>query len=207
MHKNASSERVDALYGLGATLTERNLARGTAIAAAAAILAVTLADPPAGWQGWHYALAVVLAFDLVGGVVANGLNSAKRAHSAPADAGGWLVRLTRRPVPFAAVHVQPIVVGLVFPGAHWWWGPLWWATTLAAVVVVARVPLHLKRPTALLAAATVAVAAPLVPTPAGFWWVPVILVLKLVVAHAVPEEAYRPPARSSSAVVRGSRGG
>ena len=41
---------------------------------------------------------------------------------------------------------------------------------------------------ALAVAAGVAVASPLVVAPVGFAWLPVIMVLKLVVAHAVPRD-------------------
>ena len=100
-----------------------------------------------------------------------------------------LLRLVRRPVAFSALHVQPILVGLLFPGASWWWGAAWYAAVLLAVVVVRRVPAQLARPAALAFAAAAALAAPLIEHPVGFAWLPVILALKLVVAHAVPSDA------------------
>ena len=187
----------DWLLGAGATRVEKVLVFGIAIAGTAVVLlSVALTDASA-WQWWQYLVAAILALDLLGGVVANGLGSAKRAHHAsipkPKEFGG---RLVRRPILFAVLHVQPIVAGLLFPGAGWWWGVAWYLVTLAGVVAVRNVPLYLQRPIALFWVTGVAIAAPLVASPVGLGWLPVIMALKLVLAHAVREEPYRPtPAR------------
>src|SRR5690606_33023534 len=98
---------------------------------------------------------------------------AKREHArADAPGDGILLRLVRRPVAFTALHVQPIAVALLFPGASWWWGVAWYTVVLVAVVVVRRVPVALARPVALAAAAAVTLAAPLVAAPVGFAWLP-----------------------------------
>lgn len=187
-----TSAKRDPVYGTGATLTEKNLARGTALIGTAAIVGVVLLVDPDAWQWWQYVVAAILAFDLVGGVVANGLNSAKREHfGTDAHEGRWLSCLVRRPVAFAALHVQPILAGLLFPGGPWWWGVAWYLTVLLGVVAVRRSPLYLRRPVALAVCAAAAIAAPVVPAPVGLAWLPVILTLKLVLAHAVDEEAYR----------------
>lgn len=184
----ASGKR-DPIYGTGSTRAERNLARGAALLGTAAVLGAVAVTAPDTWAFWQYALAALVAFDLIGGVVANALGSAQREHERPDRLGdGALLRLVRRPVLFSAVHVQPILVGLLFPGASGWWGVAWYIVVLGAVVVVRRVPRHLARPVALAVAAGVAVATPLTVAPVGFAWLPVIMVLKLVVAHAVPRD-------------------
>lgn len=184
-----ATPKSDPIYGTGSTLAERNLARISAVVGTAGVLAAVALTSPDVWALWQYAVAAVVAFDLIGGVVANALASAQREHERPDRPGdGPLLRLVRRPVLFSALHVQPILVGLLFPGAPWWWGPAWYAVVLGAVIVVRRVPRHLARPVALAVAAGVAVASPLVVAPVGFAWLPVIMVLKLVVAHAVPRD-------------------
>ncbi len=184
-----SVTRPDPVYGTGATLAEKNLARLTGLAGAVAVPAFVALTQPEAWAWWQYAVAAILAFDLVGGVVANGLGAAKREHARPdAPGDGILLRLVRRPVAFTALHVQPIAVALLFPGASWWWGVAWYTVVLVAVVVVRRVPVTLARPVALAAAAAVTLAAPLVAAPVGFAWLPVVMALKLVVAHAVPSD-------------------
>jgi len=186
--------RTDALYGSGARPEEKALAIAAAVVAPVVVLAHAAISAPGLWGWGRDALAALLILDLAGGVVANGLNSAKRDHFAPDDGRPmrFSERLVRRPVLFSALHVQPVLVGILFPGPGAWWGLLWYGVTLAAVVAVRRSPLYLERPVALLACTLVAVAAPLVPSPYGFWWLPVVLVLKLALAHAVQEEPYRP---------------
>ena len=129
--------------------------------------------------------------------MANGLNTAKRDPHAPRPRPqeSFAGRLARRPTLFAAAHVQPVVVGLLFPGAGPWWGPTWYVAILGAVAVVRRVPLHLQRPTALCACVAAVLASTLLPAPVGFAWLPVVMALKLPLAHAVQEEPYRPVIR------------
>lgn len=190
----APQAKPDALYGSGARPEEKALALAAGVIAAVIVVAYVALTAPGLWDWWQYAVAAVLLLDLAGGVVANGLNSAKRDHFAPDEdrPRRFSERLVRWPVLFAALHVQPILVAILFPGPGFWWGLLWYGATLAAVVGVRRVPLYLQRPVALLACTLVAAAAPLVPSPYGFSWLPVVLVLKLALAHAVQEEPYRP---------------
>jgi len=187
--------RPDPIYGTGATLTEKNLARATGLAGAVVVCGLVALTDAGAWAPWQYAVAAVLAFDLVGGVVANALAPAKREHARTDRPGdGMLVRLVRRPIAFSALHVQPILVGLLFPGTAWWWGVAWYAIVLLAVVAVRRVPTVLARPTALGFVAGVALVAPVLESPAGFAWLPVVMALKLVVAHAVPSDVETAPA-------------
>ncbi|MFC0681357.1 hypothetical protein ACFFGH_26295 [Lysobacter korlensis] len=194
--QSAQVDQPDPVYGAGATGPEKNLARVAGVTGAVLTVGSVGVAAPDAWTWWQYAVAAVLAFDLIGGVVANGLNSAKRDHfAAPGPAAGWLGRLVRRPVLFAAVHIQPILIGLLFPGAAWWWGAAWYLIALLTVALVRVTPLYLQRPVALFCCTVVAVLAPLSAAPFGLWWVPVIMVLKLTLAHAVQEEPYRPEGR------------
>ncbi|WP_139140920.1 hypothetical protein [Streptomyces oceani] len=140
-------------------------------------------------------LGLALVWDLAGGVVANSLDSAKRFYHRPLPApSGALARCLHHPVGFAAAHVQPILVGLLF-GGPWWWGLVWYAAALAGVLAVTgvrrlpEVPDRLQRPLAMGLVGTGVLAAPLLSAPEGFGWLPAVLLLKLVGAHAVPETA------------------
>ncbi|WP_210479574.1 hypothetical protein [Naasia sp. SYSU D00948] len=199
--------RPDALFGSGARPVEKALALAGAAGAVVVVLGVVAATDSDIWAVWQYVLAAVLVADLAGGVVANGLNSAKRDHFSPEPdvAEPASARLVRRHVLFTALHLQPVLIALLFPGPGLWWGVLWYLVTLAAVVAVRRSPLYLQRPVALLACTLVAVTGPLVPAPYGFWWLPVILVLKLALAHAVQEEPYRPRESGEHPGTRASR--
>lgn len=187
---------LSSVYGDGATRAERLLPQvGGLLAVAVVATHAVLSD--LGWAWWQHLLAVVLTFDLAGGVVALSLNSAKRFHHAEhLTVPRRTANLPRNAVLFTAVHGQPVLIGLVFPGAPWWWGLPWYAGCLAGVLLLTRVPLHLARPVAMLLLVLTALLSPLLEHPAGFAWLPVILVAKLVLG-AVREEPYRPGPRTS----------
>lgn len=179
------------LFGVGATRTERAL---VFLAAGIGLAAWLWTARDHSWTGWQYAVGVVIVFDLAGGVVALGLNSSKRFYQGELPPPRtWPRRLMHSQVGFAAVHVQPIVLGLVFD-AVWWWGPLWYVWALGGVVLVNRAPLRLARPLALFAVVAGVLTTTAIPAPPGFAWLPAVLLLKLVLAHAVHEEPYGTPA-------------
>jgi hypothetical protein len=160
-------------------------------AAGAAVIIFAAWATRAEWHPLQWILAVIVAFDVLGGVVANGLNSAKRAHiAAPAPGMSVLERVVRRPVLFTALHVHPIVIGLVYLPQLWWWGPVWYLVTLIGTAVVSTVPMYLARPAALAVVALAAMGAAFTPNPPLWGWLPVMLTLKLVLAHAVKEQPY-----------------
>lgn len=187
--------RADWLVGAGATRGERVT---VGLATAAGLVGVV--GSAGAWTWWQWALVLVLAVDVLGGVTANALGSAKRQYHGPSGApgsrGGRLLRST--PV-FTAAHVHPFLVALLLPGAGWGWAAFWYAGCLGSVLLVRAVPLHLQRPAAFGALATLLVAAPAVAAPDGLAWFGPVLALKLVAAHAVREEPYRPAPRPGPA--------
>lgn len=195
----SAAERVDWLHGIGSSRTDKLVVR-LAVAVALAVLALGwLLDADgmrSSWVGWRLALAIVLVVDVVGGIVANATDAAKRLYHGPLPAGAnTFQRLVHHHVGFTALHLHPIVVGLAFPGEAWWWGTLWYAWALVGVLAVRRsAPVH-ARPIAFAVVALGVVAAPMIPAPAGFAWFPAALLLKLVLAHAV-DEAPAEPAQS-----------
>ncbi|MEV6523724.1 hypothetical protein AB0M43_17375 [Longispora sp. NPDC051575] len=123
----------------------------------------------------------VLALDLVGGVLTNATNAAKRwYHRTPSPRG----RLT-----FVAAHVLHLaaVAFLVLPD-----GAAWFVVNtlllLGAAVLIERVAPHLRRPVAM-SAYMVAVLVNLLafPVPAVLAWFAAFFFLKLLVCHLVPE--------------------
>lgn len=182
---------LDSVYGDGATPTERRFPPIAGVLAVAVVASHALVTD-LGWAWWQHLLAAALVFDLAGGVVAMSLNSAKRFHHAPRLAvPRRAAALTRNSALFTTLHVQPVLIALVFPGAAWWWGLSWYAVCLAGSLLVTRVPLYLARPVAMLLLTLTAALTPALDHPAGFAWVPVVLVAKLVLG-AVREEPYRP---------------
>lgn len=185
---------LDAFHGDGASGAEKLLPSATGIAGGVLVAGYAAVGGEAAWSWWQYALAVILVFDLVGGVVAMGLNSAKRFHHAETiPVPRPSATLMRREVLFAGVHVQPVVIAVLFPGAGPWWGVLWYLVALAGVVVVRWVPLYLARPVALLTVALAPVVSMTMAAPDGFVWLPAVLITKLVLG-SVREEPYRPTA-------------
>lgn len=184
-------DHLDSINGDGATRAERLLPQVTGVVAVT-VIAAHAVGAGLGWSWWQHLLAAVLVFDLVGGVVAMSLNSAKRFHHASHLAVDRpSAALTRNALLFTALHMQPVVIGLAFPGGTWWWGLAWYAVSLVGLLAVTHIPLHLARPMAMLLVALAAVVTPVLEHPAGFAWVPVVLVAKLVLG-AIREEPYRP---------------
>lgn len=183
----------DPIFGTGAIRAEKGLANIVGLVGAVGITALALGTN-ASWSWAQYVLAVIISFDVVGGVVANGLNSAKRDHfgshgERPESFG---MKLVRRPVLFTALHLHPILVALVFAPTLWWWGAPWYLFTLAGTITVRRSALYLQRPVASAFCALAGIAALFTPAPDLWAWLPVLLTLKLVLAHGVQEEPYRP---------------
>jgi hypothetical protein len=156
----------DPIYGAGATIAEKTTANMVGLAGAAIVVAAGLLTA-ADWNPVLFIVAAVIAFDVVGGVPSNGLNSAKRDHHGPpsATADTAFGRLVRRPVAFTALHIHPIIVGTFYPPHLWWWGPIWYLIILSATVTVRAVPLYLARPTALGLCALVTIAAVYIAAP------------------------------------------
>jgi hypothetical protein len=190
--RETTSAKPSWFLGSGTTPAERAIAYSAGVFGVALLLWIVR---DLGWPWWKYLIGAAVAYDIAGGVVANGLNAVKRFYHGPLPLPPTrLNRLLHDDIGFAACHVQPILVGLVF-GGPWWWGPLWYAWALAGVVAVARAPVYLARPAGLFAVLGGVLISPSLSHPEGFAWLPVALLLKLVVAHAVPEEPYGPSAR------------
>jgi hypothetical protein len=153
-------------------------------------------DEPGGWAGWQYLLAGVLAWDLFGGAVSNTANSTKRQYFGPdfAQARG-VGRIVRAPVVFTALHIYPFIIVALFPGGSWGWAISVYAIAVAGAIIVDHViPRYLQRPAAMLVFITAVAAALYLGAPPGWAWFPIVFLAKLVLAHAVREEPYRPSA-------------
>ena len=184
----------DWLFGTGAVHAERRMVWVASAVATASLVAVAAAQG-VGWSWWQWPLVLVLTVDVAGGVVANALGSAKRFYHSPVPPGlPRLQRVVRDHVGFAAVHVHPFVVAALLPDATWSWAATWYLVGLAGTAAVVCVPLYLRRPLAAAVVTVAVIVAPLVDAPAGLAWLGPVLVLKLVAAHGVREEPYRPAA-------------
>lgn len=171
------------LFGIGATRTEKALTYAVAVMGVGYLFLLARVQD---WSWWQYVIGGAVTLDLVGGVVANSLRSAKRFYHGPLRLSPTpLNRFLHNTIGFTAVHVQPIIIGLLFGGA-WWWGLLWYAWALAGVILVTRMPPASSQPVALSVVVSGLLASFALPDPPAFEWLPAVLLLKLVLAHAVP---------------------
>ncbi|MGW7270144.1 hypothetical protein ACWGH5_06470 [Streptomyces sp. NPDC054864] len=183
-------------FGTGATRVEKGLAYAVS---AFGIGALTVAGHGLGWTWWQWLIGVLLVHDLAGGVVANGLDTAKHFYHSPLTfTDSVLARFFHHPVGFTAVHFQPVLIALVIPGGTWWWGLLWYAWALAGAIAVDRADERLKRPIALAIVVAGIMVASFIDSPPGLGWLPAVLLLKLVLAHGVPERLGEPAETSSN---------
>lgn len=124
----------------------------------------------------------VVAFDLFGGAVVNATRSAKRHFHRPG-------RTAWHHFAFVAVHVQPFLLALVVPGFGWSDATAIYAVVVAGAAAVLCTPPPLRRPVAF--AVTVLATAgmlSLVSVPPELAWVAPVLLIKLLLAHLLPEE-------------------
>ncbi|MGW6918735.1 hypothetical protein ACWGB8_33685 [Kitasatospora sp. NPDC054939] len=138
------------------------------------------------WSGWQLVVVAVAGLDLVGGVLTNATNAAKRWYHREAPG----VRRAR--LLFVGAHVVHLAAfGLVVLD-----DPVWLlgngALLAAGAAAVEFAPVELKRVTAMTAyAAAVLVGLFWLEVPTALAWFGPLFFLKLLVCHLVPEAPLR----------------
>ncbi|MFB6836136.1 hypothetical protein [Streptomyces sp. NPDC056361] len=136
-----------------------------------------------GWAGAQFAVLALVGLDLIGGVLTNATNAAKRWYHRPAP------EARRARLLFVSAHLLHLVaMGLVVLSGDWRWTLGNGALLLAGAAVVEFMPLHLKRPVAM-CVLMVAILVNLfwLEVPAALAWFAPLFFLKLLVCHLVPE--------------------
>ncbi|MEV6275772.1 hypothetical protein [Nocardia sp. NPDC051832] len=175
------------------TLTDRLIApdasRGEATCGySAAILGASLVlvlGLHADLTGWRVAILTLVAFDMFGGAVVNSTCAAKRWYHRPG-------RTARHHLGFVAIHIQPFILALVVPGFTWPTAAAIYATAVLSALAVTVAAEPLRRPIAF--ATTVfgiLLSTSILTVPAVAAWFAPILLIKLLIAHLLPEEAAR----------------
>jgi hypothetical protein len=146
----------------------------------------------AQWQGltWgpaQYIVAVLLAFDLVGGVITNATATAKRWYHR--DGQG-----RRQHISFVAVHAaQLFLVAWLFRGMDWPYFVVFYGYLMAASLAIVFVPQYLQRPVALLlVVGAILLEAYGFPATPGMEWFVAVFFLKLLISHLLKEAPYQP---------------
>jgi hypothetical protein len=139
------------------------------------------------WNLVQTIVAMLLAFDLMGGVITNATSTAKRWYHR--DGQG-----TVQHIGFIAVHaVHIFLVAWLFRGMDWLYFGVFYSCLLAASLIILSVPLYLQRPVAFLLYGGVVLISfyRFSPTPGFEWFVPVFF-MKLLLSHLLKEAPYRP---------------
>jgi hypothetical protein len=181
---------LDRLVGPNATRAELALQFLLPLAAAGA--AVSYAACAVGtWATLQYIFCAILAFDVMGGIITNASSSGKR----------WYHRTGRRwphHFGFVTLHLGHLVlVSWLFLAFDLAWLAITGAYLLIASLTILSTPLYLQRPIALIMyAGSVLMAMYALAPAAGMEWFLPLFYLKLLVAHLLNEQAYRPKACS-----------
>ncbi|MFD4441895.1 hypothetical protein ACFWPK_19180 [Nocardia sp. NPDC058519] len=168
----------DRLIAPNATRSEATLCYSAAVTGGAT---AGLLAGYAGGSALVIAVVALVGFDLFGGAVVNATASAKRWFHRPG-------RDARHHLAFVAIHAQPFLLALVVPGFGWWTAAAIYGLVLAAAVVVTAVPHDLRTPVAF--AATVfgtAITTAVLAVPTFLLWFGPVLLIKLLLAHLLPE--------------------
>jgi hypothetical protein len=135
------------------------------------------------WSGAQTAVVALAGLDLIGGILTNATNAAKRWYHRQAPG----VRRAR--LVFVSAHLAHLAtMGLVVLDGDWGWILANSALLLTAAVTIEFTPVHLTRPVAM-AAYTAAVLVNLfwLTVPAVLAWFAPLFFLKLLVCHLTPE--------------------
>ncbi|MEU8776885.1 hypothetical protein [Streptomyces sp. NPDC048606] len=146
------------------------------------------------WSGIQTLVVVLIGLDLLGGILTNATNAAKRWYHRQGE-GVRRARLT-----FVGAHVLHLAaMGLVVLDGDWRWVLGQSAVLAVGAVTVEYAPVHLTRPVAM----AVFTAATLIglfwlTVPAALAWFTPLFFLKLLVCHLVPEAPLAPGAPPAS---------
>jgi hypothetical protein len=187
------SGRPDGFFGTGATIPEQALVWAIGVLGTVLLgwVAWTRSIP---WAWWQYVIAALMGLDVLGGVVANSLNSCKRFYHSllkPEETG--FTALSKNHFTFTVIHIHPLLAGLLFGNMNWGYGLFWYLVLVVTSLLVLQFPLYLQRPAAM-GVIMIAILLNLYiiqPVP-GFEWLVPALFLKIVYGHIVREEPYRP---------------
>ncbi|MFJ2668437.1 hypothetical protein ACIO14_29250 [Nocardia fluminea] len=173
------------------TITDRliapNATRGeAALCYSAALAGAVTAGLQARHAGGSALVIVVVAlvgFDLFGGAVVNATASAKRWFHRPG-------RDARHHLAFVAIHLQPFLLALMVPGFGWWTAAAIYGFVVAAALVVTATPHYLRTPVAFAATVFgVVLTTAVLAVPAFLLWFGPVLLIKLLLAHLLPDSA------------------
>jgi len=186
------SRKADFLLGTGATHAEQVLG-WVASLIGASLYGYLYLTHTLNWTWWQYILAGFLSFDVIGGIVANSLNSCKRFyHTAAKPDEPRFTAFFKNHLVFSALHIHTLLIAFLFSVANYFYGIFWYVFLIIGTVAIMNAPLYLKRPVAFLAISLALLLNIYVIFPVqGFEWLAPALMIKILYGHLVREEPYR----------------
>ncbi|WP_247002106.1 hypothetical protein [Halosolutus gelatinilyticus] len=168
----------DRLVGPDATRSENGLVLGySALVCGGLVLYVH--DAKLSWTPLQQLVAVLIAFDIAGGIIANTTESGSRWWHRPSRTRADHLR-------FVAAHVHPFVLAALFAAFTFAEATLVYGVVLVGAIVILAVPERLRRPVAMgIVSVGLLVALSFVAAPAGLEWFAPFLLLKLLPGHLV----------------------
>ncbi|GAA2247880.1 hypothetical protein GCM10010232_38960 [Streptomyces amakusaensis] len=176
--------RLERFMGPGKSRSESAVENAGLIGCAAVLAAgVWSSGAHRDWSALELTIVVLAGLDLIGGVLTNATNAAKRWYHRQ-DPGTRRARLT-----FVGAHLLHLgAMGLIVLPWDWTWTLVNSALLLTGAVAVEFTALHLKRPLAMAVFMTaVLVNLFWLETPVALAWFAPLFFLKLLVCHLVPE--------------------
>ncbi|MFW9996123.1 MAG: hypothetical protein ACFFD4_29045 [Candidatus Odinarchaeota archaeon] len=176
----------DKFFGPDTNKKELTLILVTALAGGVLAVILPTLTGVEWWNIFQYIVVLVLSLDVLGGVVTNVSNSAKRWYHRPGQP-------TRNFYKFILPHLHPVLLGMLFlpleDGLLYGFGAYFFLILSATIIL--QVPVYYQRMTAfVLYTVSIYLTMYLFPViPALEWFLPVFY-LKLLLGHLVREEPY-----------------
>jgi hypothetical protein len=176
----------DRFIGPGATAAEQLVSLIPALLFACCVGAYAWREH-LNWDLLQYAVAVILAFDIVGGIATNATSSAKRWYHRPGR--GFAQHFS-----FAALHVIYIfLVAWLFSSDWLKFSSIHSVFLIVSAILILTTSPYLRRSVALLLlSGGILLSLYVVSPPSGMEWFPPFLYTKLLVSHLIREEPYSP---------------
>jgi len=176
--------RLERFMGPGKTRAESAVeAAGAAVCAGVLTAGIWSSGAHRDWSALHLAIVALASLDLIGGVLTNATNAAKRWYHRPAPAA----RRTR--LLFVSAHLLHLAaMGLIVLSGDWTWTLANSALLLTGALAVELTPVELKRPLSMAVFMTAALTNLFwLEVPTALAWFAPLFFLKLLVCHLVPE--------------------
>jgi len=106
----------DWLVGGAATRAERSMTWGASFAAAIGVVVLAAMGRAPTWAWWQVVVVAAVAFDVVGGAVANATSAVKRQYARSRTGRRRIsVRVATSKLGFTSLHLHPVVIAVLVP--------------------------------------------------------------------------------------------